>query len=93
MDLLPKRSWKFRSNSEDNGLEKAYLYTNKNTWSIEELRAYDYAEMREQDGKIRMTKMVRDAKIEIAKNLKESGIDINIIIQITGLTEKEINDL
>lgn len=74
-------------------MEKAYLYTNKNTWSIEELRAYNYAEMREQDGKIRMTKMVRDAKIEIAKNLKESGIDINIVIQITGLTEKEINDL
>ena len=74
-------------------MEKAYLYTNKNTWSIEELGAYNYAEMREQDGKIRMTKMVRDAKIEIAKNLKESGIDINIVIQITGLTEKEINDL
>ena len=74
-------------------MEKAYLYTNKNTWSIEELRAYNYAKMREQDGKIRMTKMVRDAKIEIAKNLKESGIDINIVIQITGLTEKEINDL
>ena len=60
---------------------------------MKELRASDYVGIRKQDGKRRMTKTVRDAKTEIAKNSKESSIDINIIIQATGLTDKEINDL
>ena len=33
------------------------------------------------------------AKIEIAKNLLKNGVDIEIIMNSTGLTEKEINDL
>ena len=70
-------------------MEEAYLYTR----SMEELKASGYTGMRKQDRKGRMTKIVRDAKTEIAKNSKESSIDINIIIQATGLTEKEINDL
>jgi predicted transposase/invertase (TIGR01784 family) len=102
LDVIP-------DNIEDTGLEEAYLYANKNTWSMEELRAYDYQAMREQDERGRMSKALRvavKAAVEIAvedaiketnlataKNLKESGVDINVIIQATGLTEKEINEL
>jgi predicted transposase/invertase (TIGR01784 family) len=80
-------------NIEDNGLQEAYLDANKNTWSIEELRAYDYAGMREQDGKGRTEKAVSNAMIEVAKKLKESDVDVDIIIQATGLDRKEINNL
>ncbi len=86
LDVIP-------DNIEDNGLKEAYLDANKNTWSMEELRAYDYAGMREQDGRGMITKAVRVAKTEIAKNLKESGVEMNVIMQATGLTETEINDL
>ena len=34
-----------------------------------------------------------EGKIEVAKNLLENGVDIEIIINSTGLTEKEINEL
>ena len=34
-----------------------------------------------------------EGKIEVAKNLLKNGIDIEIIIKSTGLTEKEINEL
>jgi predicted transposase/invertase (TIGR01784 family) len=90
LDVIP-------DNIEDNGLQEAYLYANKNTWSMEELRAYDYQAMREQDERGRLSKALRIATknttIAIAKNLKKSGIDINVIIQATGLTENEIYDL
>ena len=98
LDVIP-------DNIEDSGLQEAYLYANKNTWSMEELRAYDYQAMREQDERGRMSKAVRvavkdavedavkETNLAIAKNLKKSGIDIKVIIQATGLTEKEINEL
>jgi 2-iminoacetate synthase ThiH len=34
--------------------------------------------------------MLLKKKLAIAKKLKESGIDINIIVQATGLTEKRL---
>ena len=61
---------------------------------MKELRAYYYAGMREQDERGRLTTAVRVAvkerNLAIVKNLKESGIDINIIMQATGLTEKRL---
>ena len=35
----------------------------------------------------------RKTKLEIAKNLKDSGVEIGIIVQSTGLTEKEVEEL
>ncbi len=35
----------------------------------------------------------KKAKIEVAKNLLKEGIDISVIINVTGLTEEEINRL
>ena len=35
----------------------------------------------------------KNAKIEIAKKLLNKGIDINIIIETTGLSEEEIKKL
>ena len=34
-----------------------------------------------------------ESKLEIAKNLKDNGIDIEIIIKSTGLLKKEIEEL
>ena len=59
---------------------------------MKELRTYDYAGMREQDGRGRLTTAVtvKERNLAIVKNLKESGIDINIIMQATDLTEKRL---
>ena len=38
-------------------------------------------------------KGVKKEKCEIAKKLKESNIDIEIIIECTGLTKEEIEEL
>ena len=59
---------------------------------MKELRAYYYAGMREQDGRGRLTTAVtvKERNLAIVKNLKESGIDFNIIMQATDLTEKRL---
>jgi len=43
---------------------------------MKELRASDYVGIRKQDGKRRMTKIVRDAKIEIAKIQKNQVLTL-----------------
>ena len=40
-----------------------------------------------------MTKGKRESKKEIAKNMLNEGIDINIITKCTGLTNEDINAL
>ena len=40
-----------------------------------------------------MLKGARLAKLEDAKNLKENGVDIEIIAKSTGLTQEEIENL
>ncbi len=34
-----------------------------------------------------------EGKIEVARSLKSMGIELNIIIQVTGLSEEEISKL
>lgn len=55
---------------------EAYDYANKNTWTKEELEAYDYAAMREQDGRGRIAKAEMKAEQKglergLAKGLEE----------------------
>ncbi len=62
-------------NVDDKGLEEAYIYANKNTWSKDELSAYDYTSMREQDERGRMQLVERRAKESLLKaenKLKEA---------------------
>ena len=56
-------------------------------------RIADLREKAIMDEKAIYAKGIDDEKIRIAKNLKEKGISANIISQVTGLSEKDIEEL
>ena len=74
-------------NLNDEGLKEAYEDANKNTWSKEELEAYDYAAMREQDerGRMAMAELKAERK-GIEKGKEEAVLGLNRI----GLENKKI---
>jgi predicted transposase/invertase (TIGR01784 family) len=90
LDVIP-------DNLEDEGLKEAYLDANKNTWTKEELNAYDYAAMREQDERGRMEKAMLQAKektiYELVMNMQSEGIPIVQIAKIAKLTVEEVTDI
>ncbi len=78
-------------NVDDEGLIEAYKYANKNTWTKAELDAYDYAAMREQDGRGRIAKAEQKAeerglKIGLEKKEIEAVLGMNKI----GLPKEKI---
>jgi predicted transposase/invertase (TIGR01784 family) len=79
---------------DDPGLKAAYEEANIHTWSPEELEAYDYAGLRETEDRLRLEKVKSDAKkeekVEIARQMKNKGIDNKTISELTGLPEDEI---
>ena len=79
---------------DDPGLKAAFEQANIQSWSPEELEAYDYAGLRETEDRLRLEKAKFDAKkeekIEIAKQMKIEGIDKKTISKLTGLPEDEI---
>lgn len=80
-------------NIDDEGLKAAYQDANKHSWTKEELEAYDYAAMREQDERGKVELAEKRAKIEVARKMKSLGIDINLIVQSSGISADEIEDL
>jgi predicted transposase/invertase (TIGR01784 family) len=82
---------------DDPGLRSAFEQANIQMWSQEELEAYDYAGLRETEDRLRLEKAKSDAKrdreIEIARVMKNSGIDKKIISEATGLTADEIEKI
>jgi predicted transposase/invertase (TIGR01784 family) len=90
LDVIPE-------NVDDEGLKEAYQDANKHSWTKEELEAYDYAAMREQDerGKTELAEKRGEnkGKIAVAKKLKEMGISNEDIRNVTGLSEDEIENL
>lgn len=84
-------------NVDDEGLKAAYHDANKHSWTKEELEAYDYAAMREQDerGKVALAEKRADkkAKNEVARKMKQKGLTNKDISDFTGLTVEEIDDL
>ncbi len=100
-------------NVKDKGLKMAYQDANTHNWTQEELDAYDYVLMREEDyrGRMRLEikraveKAVEKAEIKgekkgeikgvkkVARSLKQKGIPIEVIMETTGLTEEEIQQL
>ena len=88
-------------NVDDEGLIEAYHDANKHAWEKEELEAYDYAAMREQDERGKMTlavrraeeKAERSARLNMAIEFKKLGVDLDIIKQATGLADEEIENL
>ena len=73
-------------NTDDEGLKNAYEDADKHNWTKAELEAYDYALMREQDDRGRVTKVQKD----IAVKLLKLGLPVNDITEATGLTNEEV---
>jgi predicted transposase/invertase (TIGR01784 family) len=87
--------------NEDEGLKTAFIEADKYQWSKEELKAYDNVTIKEQDERGEREKAVevaskaaeKQAKIEVAKKLKEMGLPNSDIKKATGLADDEINEL
>ena len=84
-------------NLNDEGLKEAYEYANKNTWSKEELDAYNYAAMREQDEKGRLEKAVQQAEekkdIEAVLGLIKIGLDKIKIAEALNITPEKVQQI
>ena len=94
LDVIPE-------NLNDEGLKEAYEYANKNTWSKEELDAYNYAAMREQDERGRMAfailkaeqKMQQKSIEDAVIGLYENNVSISIIANSLKITEDKVNEI
>ena len=72
------------------------LYEYRLSAQLEENARMDYAEkegLRKRNGKAEWSSGKKEEKIEIAKKMKNTGIDIEIIASITGLSIDEVNNL
>ena len=82
---------------KDEGLKYAYEDADKHNWTKEELDAYDYALMREQDDRGRITfatkKALEQRDINITLKLILRGDTNEEISEITGLTENQIEKI
>lgn len=82
LDVIPE-------SVKDEGLKSAYEDASKYNWTKEELDAYDYVLMREQDGRGRITKVQKD----IARKLLKRNYSDADIAEDTGLTIEQIQRL
>lgn len=80
-------------NVDDEGLKEAYQDANKHAWGKEELDAYDYAAMREQDERGKLTHAEKRGRLDVAKNLKGMGMAKSDIKKATNLSDEEIDRL
>ena len=81
------------ANVDDEGLKAAYQDANKYAWTKEELIAYDYAAMREQDERGKLVHAEKRGKLEVAKNLKKMGFSSLDIKTATGLSDEDVDKL
>lgn len=90
LDVIPE-------NVDDEGLKSAYQEANKHTWTPEELEAYDYALMREEDERAKLdqaeNKGKNQEKIKIAKRLIKRNLTNEETAEDTGLTSEQIEQL
>jgi predicted transposase/invertase (TIGR01784 family) len=81
----------------DKGLKSAYTEADQHTWTKEDLEAYEYSRMRENDEVTREMFVEQRGemrgKIEIAKNSLAEGLDIKLISKLTGLSIEQIEAL
>jgi len=84
-------------NINDNGLLTAYNDAEKHNWTKDELEEYEYAQMREQDGKgeIELAEERAEEKkaIEIAIEMINDNEPIEKIIKYTKLSKETIEEL
>ncbi|OWY23928.1 hypothetical protein C7N43_04640 [Sphingobacteriales bacterium UPWRP_1] len=80
-------------NVDDEGLKAAYQDANKHSWTKEELEAYDYAAMREQDERGIVELAEKRTKLEVAKKMKAEGFDSDTISRLLGFSSVEIDEI
>ena len=78
---------------DDLGLITAFEEANIQTWSQEEIDAYDYAGLRETEDRLRLEKARKEEQLKIARQMKIKAMDVNTISEITGLTVGEIEEI
>jgi predicted transposase/invertase (TIGR01784 family) len=90
LDVIPE-------NVDDEGLKSAYQEANKHTWTPEELEAYEYAFMREEDERAKLDQAEKKGKtqekIDIAKKLIKRNLTNKEIAEDTGLSVEQIEQL
>jgi predicted transposase/invertase (TIGR01784 family) len=82
---------------KDEGLKNAYQDADKHNWTKAELDAYDYVLMREQDDRGRLSLALKRANKktveDMAKKMIDLGLSIEVIMETTGLTIEQIENL
>ena len=90
---------------KDEGLKEAYTEADKQNWTKLELEDYERASIKERDeiGRIEFAekkgekkgeiKGRLEGKLEVAKTAKKMGLAIPDIVKLTGLSEREIENL
>ncbi len=78
---------------KDEGLKSAYQDADKYNWTKAELEAYDYALMREQDDRGRMSFAQRKVREDIARSLFKTGLSTQEIAVHTQLTTEQVEKL
>ena len=78
----------------DKGLLSAYKEANQHTWTQEELDAYDYADMRKEDGKAQsdaaVKKALAKAKKETEKETEKREVETILGFYELGVTTEKI---
>jgi predicted transposase/invertase (TIGR01784 family) len=82
LDVIP-------DNIKDQGLKFAYEEADKHNWTKGDLEAYDYALMREQDDRGRLTKVQKDIAIKLIRD----NVSASKIVEYTGLTMEQVEKL
>jgi predicted transposase/invertase (TIGR01784 family) len=90
LDVIPE-------NIDDEGLKSAYQEANKHTWTPEELEAYEYAFMREEDERAKLDQAEKKGEqkkqMDIALKLIKRNLTNEEISEDTGLTVEQIEQL
>ena len=96
------------ANVDDKGLLSAYQEANQHTWTQEELDAYDYVDMREEDGRARLDaaknkgrqeaeakaqKEAEKKEIETILGFHEIGVSIENIAKALKITEEKVRKI
>jgi predicted transposase/invertase (TIGR01784 family) len=85
------------SNLDDEGLNEAYMFANKNTWTKEELDAYNNMAMREQDERGRISKAEQVAKDEVKAEMiiemHNDGLSIERIAKIAKISVEKVREI
>jgi predicted transposase/invertase (TIGR01784 family) len=80
-------------NTNDEGLKSAYEEANVQTWTQDELDAYEYAFMREEDDRARLDKAEMKGKIELVIGMQEDGLGMDRIAKIAKMTLQEVQEM